>query len=185
MQLNKKILILVAAFLVVGSGLGGYFYFKNETKEKEVEQLIEKQDEMYPEGDADQKEEEPAQTQTPPPATTTKEVKSLDGVTLTVYVGSETINIGTKTVPAGSISLNFYTNPGTYMVQKEKAGVWQNFSSNIKYSGSGGLSGGYLEPTEDNVNVRIGLVEGNTVTAVSKSFTVIRSELTSGFKTYN
>lgn len=185
MKINKKILILIAAFVLLGATVGGYFYFKNATKEKEVEELIEKQDERYPEGEEDQIKTDQTEENTSVPPTPAQELKNLEAVTLTVYVSSETINIGTKTVPAGSISLNFYTNPGTYVVQKEKSGVWQNFSSNIKYSGSGGLSGGYLEPAEDNVNVRVGLVEGNAVTAVSKSFTIIRSELSSGFKTYN
>lgn len=184
MKLTRKILILTVAFVLVGAGVGGFVYFKNMTKENKTEELIEKQDEMYPEGETDQTETETKDT-TPPPTTTVSEPKSLDGVTLTVYVSTETITLGTKTVPAGSVSLNFYTNPGTYVVQKQVGSTWQNFSSNIKYSGTGGLSGGYLEPADDNINVRIALVENSAVTAVSKSFTIIRSELTSGFKTYN
>jgi hypothetical protein len=106
-------------------------------------------------------------------------------VTLTVYVSTEAITVGTKTSQQGSISLNFYTDPGTYVVQKQVGGAWQNFGTAVKYSGSGGLAGGYLDPADDNVNVRLALTENNKITYVSKTFTIVRSEITSGFKTYN
>lgn len=117
--------------------------------------------------------------------TTLSPMSQLSGVSLTTTLMREEVTLAGKTYPAGSVVLLFYANAGKYNVLKKVGEKWSYLVSAVYYSGTGGFSAGYLEPTEDNVSLKIQRIENGKVVSESKEFVVLRSELGIGIKTYN
>jgi hypothetical protein len=177
---KKKILLLGLAMLAVLFSGGAYFYY-NQEKESTPKPAQELQDNKS--GDIEAVTEKPKED--PTTEKTRDAVATMEGTSLTATLMKEAITIGGQSYPADSIILLFYTGPGTYNVQKMVGDAWKTTATNLSYSGTGGLGGGYLGSGEDNVSLRIQKVEGGKITAESKAFVVMRSDLTFGIKTYN
>lgn len=120
------------------------------------------------------------------PAVTTN-LAELKDVSLTVYLMSESYTSadGKTSFPSGSITPYFYPSSGIFSVQKIVKGDWVDAATNINYPGHGGLVVSNILPAEDNVEYRVIKIENGKATAVSKTFTVKRSDLAGGTKTYN
>lgn len=115
-------------------------------------------------------------------------LSELSGVTLTAYLIKEaTTSVdGKTTIPANSIQPYFYPQgAGVYSIQKFSGSSWIDVASNVSYPGHGGIAGAFTGSTEDNISYRVVKIENNKAAAVSKTFTILRSDLASGVKTYN
>jgi len=185
--------ILLVTFIVITVGLligGGYWLFSRQAKKTQNTNLTEDTKSVEEGGKTDTSSTVPTPVQTTPSTTTTATTKTLgvlSDVSLTAnLVSEESIAQDGKTViPPGSITPTFYTNTGNFTIQKMVAGVWKDIITNQVYPGHGGITAWFCGPTENNIQYRVLKVENGTPVSASKIFTVKRSDLTSGVKTYN
>lgn len=123
------------------------------------------------------------------PATPTvnTSVAELKDVSLTAYLVRDAITSadGKTSINAGSITPYFYAPSGLYSVQKLSGKDWTDVATSINYPGHGGLAAGTVGSNEDSINYRMLKIENSKVTAISKTFTVNRSDLAGGVFTYN
>lgn len=188
--MKKKLPIIagvVSLVLVVGFGI--YFV---KTKSKSAENKSTDSQTETKKATSTEKTDNPPSTETQTQSdaktpTVNSSVPQLNGVSLTVYLYTEqtTSQDGKTTIPANSIFPSFYMEAGTYSAQKLISGSWVDVATGIKYAGHGGLSVPYIKPAEDNVSYRLIKIENDTAKGISKTFTVTRSDLTAGMKTYN
>jgi preprotein translocase subunit YajC len=192
---NKNLAVIVAVVLLLGTG--AFIAIKNQRKgTKTEEQKTENQTEgKAPDTSAGKTDTAPdvaeQPVQTTPNATPTKVPTTgtgvINDVTLTVYVNNQatTSQDGKTNIPAGSLSPYFYVPSGIYTIQKLSGTSWNDVASNINYPGHGGIAAQTAGPSEDNISYRVLRLENGTVKDISKTFVVKRSDLASGFKTYN
>lgn len=87
-----------------------------------------------------------------------------------------------------SIELLFFLEgPGWFTIQEKRSGSWVTTDENVYYSGTGSLPAGEMTQGEDTGTIRALKIENGSYTAVSREFTITRSEVTAagGIKTYS
>jgi hypothetical protein len=86
------------------------------------------------------------------------------------------------------MSISFYLpNPGLYSVQEKVSGLWQTTEKGINYIGTGGLAAGIIGAGEDEITIRVFVIEDGQYTAVTEEITISRADVMSagGIKTYH
>ncbi len=183
---NKTALILAAALIVGFSGT--VFYLSKTAAPKKNENQASTASQKSQENTQPQtgKGDLPTTVQTPPSKTSVQEqAPTSTSTNLAVLNGFVT---ATKSDQDGSISLSFYLEgSGYYSVQEEQNGSWQTTKNNVYYQGTGGLDAGSISTGQASATVRALKIENGKYTAVTKAFTIQRSEVEAagGVKTYN
>jgi hypothetical protein len=86
------------------------------------------------------------------------------------------------------MSISFYLpNSGLYSVQEKVSGSWQTTEKGINYIGTGGLTAGIIGAGEDEITIRVFVIEDGQYTAVTEEITISRADVMSagGIKTYH
>lgn len=186
--LKNKIVLMFAAALVAGFG-GTVLYLSKtvpSTKNDNQKNNVSTQNNQKNTNPQTEKGNLPAANQTPPPKTSVQEqAPNSTSTNLAVLNGFVT---ATKSSQDGSISFSFYLEgSGYYSIQEEQSGSWQTTENNIYYRGTGGLDAGSIPAGQSSVTVRALKIENGKYTAVTKAFTIQRSEVEAagGVKTYN
>ncbi len=180
---NKTALLLVVALIV---GFGGTFAYLSMTTKKEAP----KSENSKTQGNSTVQTEKGggldqnnAKTQTPAPAqekAPTSTQTSLGSINASVTAQ--------KSVSDDSISILFYIEgSGTFSIQEKSGSTWQTTKENVSYAGTGGLNAGVLAAGQASKTLRALKIENGKYTAVTKEFTINRSEVDAalGIKTYN
>ena len=200
MKKKQKVYLAVGigALLVLGLGAGAYFYNKKNQEQSSSSGGVTKVTKVL-EG-TNGKSATPAKTDNTPvvvtpvqvtPSKTTTNVPTALGtldeasVTAYLYKFDEVAADGTSVMPAGSIVPTFYTQTGTFTIQKMVDGTWKDIITNYNYPGHGGITAWFAGPTEDNISYRVLQIEGGRPSKASKTFVIRRSDLTTGTHTYN
>jgi hypothetical protein len=87
-----------------------------------------------------------------------------------------------------TMSISFYLpNSGLYSVQEKVSGSWQTTEKGINYIGTGGLTAGIIGAGEDEITIRVFVIEDGQYTAVTEEITISRADVMSagGIKTYH
>lgn len=180
-----RVVILTLATILLFGAAGYAFYANQKNKAANPEDTTVTENTK---GDFEtDTQEEPLPTEPSKEVTNvTKELPQFSDITLTVYVNKDasTGPDGETEIPVGALMPYFYMSEGVYTVQKLTGGQWKDLLTNVSYAGHGGLWAFYTDATEDNVEYRVLRIENGQPTAVSKIFTVKRSEITGGSKAY-
>lgn len=184
---NKVVWILVGA-LVIGFG-GTVAYLSMADNQKKSDQS--KQDTTKSNNDS-------AGTQTEkggglpveqPAAKNPAPVQEKAPTSSTTSLGNLVSSVTAQKNPSDdTIAILFYLeSSGTFTAQEKSGTSWATTSENQSYSGRGGFSAGFLSAGQASKTVRVLKVENGKYTAVTKEFTVTRSEVEAalGIKTYN
>jgi len=188
MKKHRNIIIFIVAVLVIG--IGAYAFVANKKKEESKQnENTQESNTTTDKGDNPPEVEETQQPTTPSNQVTdvSETLPGFNEVSLTVYLNQDaTIGPDGKTqIPVGALMPYFYMPSGNFTVQKMVGSEWKDLLTNVSYSGHGGLWAFYTEPTEDNIQYRVLKIENGKPVSVSKIYTVKRSDLTGGVKTYN
>jgi len=180
---NKTAIILLAALIL---GFGGTFgYLALTTKTQKEEKKEETKNEPTVEQKSDKGELPPPDTTEKKPAPVQEKAPTSDSTSLAVLNSSVTAQ---KNTSDNSIDILFYLEgSGTFTSQEKSGSSWVTVKENQIYGGRGGFQAGSIPAGQDVKTIRVLKIENGKYTAVTKEFTIKRSEVESalGIKTYN
>lgn len=181
---NKTAWLLLGA-LVVGFG-GTFAYLSVTDTQKKDDQKQEEPKKDNAEVQEEKGEGIPAEqptAKTPAPAQEKAPTSSSTG--LSALNASVTAQ---KNPSDGSIEILFYLEGSGAFTSQEKSGSsWVTVKENQNYPGRGGFLAGSIPAGQESKTMRVLRVENGKYTAVTKEFTITRSEVEAalGIKTYN
>ncbi|MDO8507521.1 MAG: hypothetical protein Q7S53_03055 [bacterium] len=183
---NKVVWILVGA-LVIGFG-GTVAYLSMTDSQKKSDQS--KQDTTKSNNDSAGTQTEKGNLPADQPVVKTPvPVQEKAPTDTSTSLGSLISSVTAQKNPSDdTIAILFYLeSSGTFTSQEKSGTSWVTISENQSYSGRGGFSAGSLAAGQASKTVRVLKIENGKYTAVTKEFTVTRSEVEAalGIKTYN
>lgn len=182
--LGNKILLIGLASLLVGFG-GTYLYLSKTNKPNDNQKNVETKNDQQSSTPQMEKGNLPASQPAPAAPSVQQKAPTTNSTTLgslTAFVTAQ------KNAQDGSIDIFFYIEGGGWYTLQEKNGKsWQTVQENVYYAGTGGLKEGSIPSGQVSKTVRALKLENGKYTAVSKEFTINRSEVEAqgGIKTYN
>lgn len=179
---NKTAIILALALLV---GFGGTFAYLSMTNDSKKEE--EKKENLQEDGKTQKEKGEglPVQEDSPKKQEPVQEEAPTSSTNLSSLSSSVTAQ---KNPSDGSIEILFYLEGSGVFTSQEKSGdAWVTVKENQAYAGRGGFSAGTIASGQESKTMRVLKIENGKYVAVTKEFTIKRSEVEAalGIKTYN